>query len=252
MRFVVACVLMMISFCARAQERQDSVSEDADTTATSAYATTPDDTALPDTVSITVRSFNAQTHQQLKADPELRYDVEATVAESLWDRFRRWVMDWISSLLDAATTTNWGKVFAYLFLFVAFIVIILMILKVNAFNVFYGEGASSGAQYAFEENIHEMDFEKLIQDALGKQDYRLGVRLLFLYGLKMLADKNHIHWMQGKTNHDYLNELSSGELKNGFSELNYFFEYAWYGNFAVTDGVYARVRQTFDDWRRRI
>ena len=127
-----------------------------------------------------------------------------------------------------------------------------MILKVNAYRIFYGDAALPISHQAIDENIHEMDFDRLIHDALAKQDYRLGVRLLFLFALKMLSDKNHIHWMQGKTNHDYLNELSAGDVKKGFSELNYFFEYAWYGNFLVTDGMYARVKQTFDEWRRSI
>lgn len=250
MRFLVVCLLMM-SFCAHAQEL-DSTFSQTDTTNASDYVPPPDDAALPDSAKITVRSFDGEIIRQVKADPDLQYEVEATVAETIWDRLWRWITDWISSILDAATTTHWGRVFAYLFLVVAFIVIILMILKVNAFKVFYGEGSSAAGQHVLDENIHEMDFERLIQDALGRQDYRLGIRLLFLYGLKMLADKNHIHWTQGKTNQDYLNELSSGDLKTGFSELNYFFEYAWYGNFAVTDGVYARVRKTFDDWRRKI
>ena len=111
-------------------------------------------------------------------------------------------------------------------------VLIMMLLKVNAFKVFYsGQGANTFTYSALDENIHEMDFEKLIQEATGKNDYRLGVRLVFLYALKMLSDKNLIHWDQGKTNHDYLDELSATEIKTGFNELNSYFEYAWYGNF---------------------
>lgn len=247
---VLLVLMMLVSYCVNAQE-PDSL-EAGDSTLVSAYESQPASTAPADTMSVNVRSFHSQTLQELKADPDLQYGVAPTVAESLWQRFWRWVGRFIESLFESATTTNWGRLFAYAFLLIGFIVIILMILKVNAYRVFYGDAASPIQHHTLDENIHEMDFERLIQEALARQDHRLGVRLLFLYALKMLSDKNHIHWMQGKTNHDYLNELSSGDIKRGFSELNYFFEYAWYGNFLVTDGVYARVKQTFDEWRRRI
>jgi hypothetical protein len=247
---VLLVLMMLLSFCVSAQE-VDSLGLDADSTL-SAYENPPASTAPADTTTVTARNFSDQKLKELKADPELQYGVEPTVAESLWQRFLRWIGRLIESLLEASTTTNWGKLFAYAFLLISLIAIILMILKVNAYRIFYGNAASPISHQAIDENIHEMDFDRLIQDALAKQDYRLGVRLLFLFALKMLSDKNHIHWMQGKTNHDYLNEISAGDVKKGFSELNYFFEYAWYGNFLVTVGMYARVKQTFDEWRRGI
>jgi len=247
---VLLVLMMLLSFCVSAQEA-DSLGISADSTV-SAYESQPASTAPADTTTVTARDFNDQKLNELKADPELQYGVEPTVAESLWQRFLRWIGRLIESLLESSTTTNWGKLFAYAFLLISLIAIILMILKVNAYRIFYGDAALPISHQAIDENIHEMDFDRLIHDALAKQDYRLGVRLLFLFALKMLSDKNHIHWMQGKTNHDYLNELSAGDVKKGFSELNYFFEYAWYGNFLVTDGMYARVKQTFDEWRRSI
>lgn len=212
----------------------------------------PDDTAPADTMAVVARDVDEETLRKLKEDPELQYGVESTVAESLWQRFWRWVGDWIESILRAATTTNLGRLFAYFFLLAALIVAVLMILKVNAYRMLFGAGASAVPHSTFDENIHEMDFERLIRDAVSQQDFRLAVRLVFLHALKMLSDNHHIHWVQGKTNHDYLAELSAGDIKNGFSELNFFFEYAWYGHFDITDGVYARVKGTFDEWRQKL
>ena len=119
--------------------------------------------------------------------------------------------------------------------------------------MFYsGEGSGTFRHNVLDENIHEMDFEKLIEEAAAKKDYRGGVRLLFLYALKMLSDKNHIHWDQGKTNHDYIDELKQDELKPGFSDLNYYFEYAWYGNFKVNAETFDHVRDIFKTWKTSI
>ncbi|HCM77624.1 MAG TPA: DUF4129 domain-containing protein, partial [Cytophagales bacterium] len=65
--------------------------------------------------------------------------------------------------------------------------------------------------------------------------YRNGIRLIFLYALKMLADKQYIQWQAGKTNHDYSDELGAGELKTNYNQLSRYFEYAWYGNFLIEE-----------------
>jgi hypothetical protein len=68
----------------------------------------------------------------------------------------------------------------------------------------------------------------------------------------MLADKRFIRWEQGKTNHDYLAELTQQDLKTGFNELNYYFEYAWYGNFAVNHNLFLKVQDVFREWQNRM
>jgi hypothetical protein len=248
----VFVLIFCASFWAFGQD-PDSLAVSDDEVNTSFFNERPDDSAPADTATVSARAFDQSTVDRLKSDPDLEYGTEPTIAETLWERFKRWLAQFFASFFRSATTTNWGRVFTYAFLTAVLVVIIMMMLKVNAFRVFIGgEGVIPLKHHVLDDNIHEMDFEKLIQEALARQDYRLGVRLLFLCSLKMLSDKNHIHWMQGKTNHDYLNELNAGDMKQGFHELNYYFEYAWYGNFAVTDTEYSRVKQTFDEWRRKI
>lgn len=212
-----------------------------------------DDLAAPDSTSVNARNFDSSTVDRLKNDSELKYQEVPTVAESLWTRFLAWLADFIESFFDKAVNTSWGRILTYGAAVIIIVVLIMTFLKVNAFKVFYsGEGAESFKHTVLDENIHEMDFDKLIQEALARQDYRLGVRLIFLYSLKMLADKNLIHWDQGKTNHDYLSELKVAELKNGFHELNFYFEYAWYGNFDISPNMFSHVQLMFNDWKNRI
>jgi len=212
-----------------------------------------DSYALPDSSEITPRSADAEELQKLKSDPALQYKEPPTIAESIWDRFLLWLGQMIDSIFESAVTTNWGKLLAYITGIVLVVVLIMMLLKVNAFKVLYsGDGASGFRYNALDENIHEMDFEKLIEEAIAKSDYRGGVRLVFLYALKMLSDKNHIHWNQGKTNHDYLDELKLAELKPGFIDLNYYFEYAWYGNFKINAEMFNHVQDIFKTWRTNI
>jgi hypothetical protein len=209
--------------------------------------------ALPDTIPVTVRNFDQGRVDRLKADPELQYDQVPTVAESLWDRFLQWLGRLINSFFDNAVNTSWGKVLTYAVTIIVVVAIILMILKVDAFKIFFSsQSAGTFKHNVLDENIHAMDFDKLIQEALAHNDYRLGVRLVFLYALKMLADKNLILWDQGKTNHDYMNELNVDELKTGFNELNFYFEYAWYGNFRISHQMFSQVTLIFEAWKKKL
>ena len=212
-----------------------------------------DSRAPDDSVNIEARNFEGATVYKLKSDSDLTYKEPPTIAESLWDRALLLIKQFLDSLFTGAVATNWGRFFSYILGLVLVIVLIMMILRVNAFKVFYsGQGARTITYHALDENIHEMDFDKLIQEAIAEGDYRKGIRLLFLNSLKMLADKNFIHWEQGKTNHDYLSELTAADLKDGFNALNYYFEYAWYGNFTVNHEMFLKVQHAFTDWRRRI
>jgi hypothetical protein len=206
-----------------------------------------------DSLNVTPRSFDEQKVSELRDDPTLQYKEAPTVAESLWDRVMAWIGEFFNSLFTNAVGTNWGRLFAYLLGIAIVVVIIMLILRVNAFKVFYtGEGASTFRSTVIEENIHEIDFEKEIQKAIQENDYRKGVRLIFLFALKILSDKNLIAWEQGKTNHDYVNELSARDLKKGLHELSFYFDYAWYGNFKVSRDLFGRVQHIFNDWKEKV
>lgn len=248
---VLFLVINLPAFC----QDTDSLEYDAQSTYTEELDDDdlPDLTAPPDSSNVEIRNFESKILDDLKSDPSLQYKEPPTVAESLWDRFKLWLNQLIQDIFEGAVSTNWGRVFTYIIAIIVIVILIMMILKVNAFKIFYsGQGADTFRHQVLEENIHEMDFEKLIQEALAKNDYRTGVRLVFLYSLKMLADKNLIHWDQGKTNHDYIDELKVSDLKSGFNELNYYFEYAWYGNFKINKEMFSRVQLIFDEWKSAV
>lgn len=208
--------------------------------------------AQADSDSIVHRHFDKAKVDELKKDDELTYTLDkATV--SLWDRFWRWFAQALSDLFYETDDSNWGRFLIYVGMTVLLMYVIIKLLKIDALNVFYGRSGKSAVKYTvLEENIHEMNFERLIEDAKQTNNYRLAIRLIFLYSLKMLSDKQHIYWEPGKTNHDYLNEVQTKELKYGLRELNYYFEYAWYGNFIVNAALFTTVNNTFSIWRTKI
>jgi hypothetical protein len=213
----------------------------------------PDYAGPADTVIVAHKKFSKTTVGSLKADEELQYTQPPTIAESIWQRIKRWISWFFSSLFEKTTTTDLGRFLLFSLAVVAIIIIVMTLLRVNAFRVFYsGADSASPAYSVFHENIHEMNFEKLIQEATDKKDFRLATRLVFLCALKLLADKQLIAFMPGKTNHDYVEELNPSEIKTGLNELSFYFDYAWYGNFVISESHFQRITQTFSLWKEKV
>ncbi len=208
---------------------------------------------IPDTSVVASRSFDENTVQELKDSKDFKYKQPPSVAESIWDRLMLWLDQLFGWIFRSAVETNWGQVLLYTLGLVILIVLVMMLLKVDALRVFYAGADQGMSKYqTLEEDIHEMDFEGLLREALEKSEYRLAVRLTFLRSLKLLSDKQHVTWRPGKTNHDYVEELKEGDLKTGFNELSFYFDYAWYGDFTVNEILYHRVQTIFDQWRRKV
>ncbi|WP_333818920.1 DUF4129 domain-containing protein [Ohtaekwangia sp.] len=206
-----------------------------------------------DSTVVDIRKVDEGKIEEMRQDPEMDYGTDSPAIVSLWDRIKMWLIAALSWLFYMGQSTDWGNVIVGILVVSVLIYVILRLLKIDALKIFYAKADKTAMVHeVIEENIHEMDFEKLIQEALLRKEYRLAIRLIFLHGLKLLADHHHITWEPGKTNHDYLNELTAKELKSGFHELNFYFEYAWYGNFVITDELYGRVNNIFNNWKSNI
>lgn len=212
----------------------------------------PDFAGPPDTVRVTIREFSHTKVDSLQADPDLNYTQPPTVAETLWDRFLRWLNRIFEIVFEKSTATDLGRFLLYTGLLIAIIIIILTLLRVNAFQLFYSGADTPQGYQVFHENIHEMNFDVLIQQAADKKEYRLATRLVFLYALKLLSDQHMIEFLPGKTNHDYVEALQAGEIRTGLNELSFYFDYAWYGNFSISETQFEKIKNTFTHWRGKI
>ena len=124
------------------------------------------------------------------------------------------------------------------------------ILKARNAGMFKGEAvdvAEESEYIAFEENIHEIEFEDEITRAVRLGNYRKAVRLRFLNVLKDLTDRGHIQWRINKTNFEYIAEIQpQTALKKDFTDITLLYEYIWYGEFTITEKEYAHAASKFD------
>lgn len=96
------------------------------------------------------------------------------------------------------------------------------------------------------ENIFEINYNEEIKSAVRDGNYRLAVRLHFLRLLKNLAEKNAIQYKEDATNFDYLLQLKNSSYYNGFFKVTRYYEYAWYGGFAVNEELFKTIKSDFD------
>lgn len=250
MKLIPFIVFIIFSFNAYSQDSDAAVSVD---NTEYDYQEEKDLVGITDTLKINTRSFSGAEVDQLKSDPDLNYQQPPTIVESLWDRFKQMLAWFFESLFEKASTTDVGLVIMYTLAGILVIIVIMMLLKVNAFKVFYSGADQPKPSYqVFHENIHELNFEQLIKEATEKNELRLATRLIFLHALKLLSDRHLIEFNPGKTNHDYVEELKTSDLKTGLNELSFYFDYAWYGNFAINDTQFQRINNTFAEWRTKI
>lgn len=104
---------------------------------------------------------------------------------------------------------------------------------------------------AEEDELLEDDYEKLVHQAFKLSDYRMAVRYLFLQTLQSLKEKNLLDFAPGKTNSRYAREIPQ-ELRNDFSKLVLAYEYAWYGNFAVSREQFDIIQKQFSSFFHKI
>ena len=197
-----------------------------------------------DSVPVEARSFSEETIRQFQGDSDFDYGIRRKETLSWWERVKYWLAQQWSKLFQY---TYFGTIYNIIFYIFCFSVIVFAILKLTGTSVtqlFRGRndrGLVRGD--GLEDDIHAIDFEREIAQARQDRDYRRGIRLLYIYTLKKLTDRQHIRWRPGKTNHDYQTELRDTPRAAPFEQLSYYYEYAWYGNFPADEALYQRVAQ---------
>lgn len=105
-------------------------------------------------------------------------------------------------------------------------------------TVFYGDDL---------QQVADIDFKTLIQQALETNDFRLAIRYQYLFLLQKMSSKSIIELHKDKTNSDYQYEIKDTTLRQSFGYLSYIYDYAWYGEFDVSRPDYDQAQKAFDE-----
>ncbi|MFD0794556.1 DUF4129 domain-containing protein [Mucilaginibacter litoreus] len=204
---------------------------------------------------VNVRHFDTTALAQYKKLPEFTYN-DSYEGPSLWTRFWRWF--WSLFDFKKLNASRHPTFWTWFFIILKYAIItggaaalVFLILKLAGLdvNVFRRKPKASLEYSEQAENIHEIDFENDISNAVSTGNYRLAVRLLYLKSLKQLSDNGLINWQINKTNTHYVNELTDPALRDTFKTLTYQFEYIWYGDFNINKDIYNRISNLFNSFK---
>ncbi len=133
-------------------------------------------------------------------------------------------------------------------LIIALLSFLLFLILKNAFGFFSEKVPDQklvSVVESLEENIHDVDFEKLLQQATDSKQFQLAIRIFYLKIIKSLSDRELIKWRKNKTNGHYVREMGQHKTGAEFGLLTRIYEQAWFSTHEVDEEGYGFVSQYF-------
>ncbi|MEJ7739128.1 MAG: DUF4129 domain-containing protein [Chitinophagaceae bacterium] len=206
-----------------------------------------------DTARFTERRFSAVQMDRYRSDPDFRYDLIQEPPHSVWDRF--WVWFW-KKLGEILKIRNGTRILNATFILVAIAILLFFIFKISGMNnigLFAKKNTGEGLSHSvLDDDVHTINFDIAIQQAIEGGNYRFAIRLLYLQSLKNLTDRQLINWQINKTNFAYVSELNGKACQQPFNELTSQFEMNWYGERPLEAQEFGRVKDQFDLFNRQL
>ena len=213
--------------------------------------------ALPelkkDSSRVEVRSIPAKNISTYKADKDFQYRQHITEGMSVWDRFWRWFWNKVDALMQRQGVKTGMKVLMYVLPALILIYAILRFMGMEKVMLWIsGNKAVNPAFDIREDNIYGIDFTQALEDAVAQGRFREATRLHYLKTLRILSDLGRINWTKHKTNIDFAQDLAGTDLSYGFVDITRIYEYAWYGEFPVSEQEYKLVREHFNQFEKQV
>ncbi len=190
------------------------------------------------------RKFDAPDLKDFRSEAEFRYESDHSKKTNLLSRIWNWLVNFINQLFYLGGRSSLGKIVFYGIMIAAIVYTILKIVKANPVDILVK--SRSRVNYHIDiEDIHSISFEEQIADALEEKNYKLAVRLYYLFALKNLTDRGIIIWKPGKSNNEYIYEIGKNQQRGSFIDLSRLFEYAWYGGFEIDKTAFEKSKSYF-------
>lgn len=203
-------------------------------------------TLRTDSSSVLLREVPASALEKFRGDNAFSYDRIKPPSKTWWDDLYDWFWENVRRLFWSRTFGTAWRFFGYALIAALVIFIVLRLTGTSFGSLLYGIRNPEPMKFKEEsDNIHAMDFDKLIAEAALRKEYRRAVRLHYLQTLRELSARNFIEWREAKTNRDYLYELKDEPLRRALTEATLLYEYAWYGDFAIDTETFEKVRAVF-------
>jgi len=146
--------------------------------------------------------------------------------------------------------------FKYVFYFLVIGLVIFLIIKIiinyNSNPSLSKNTISIDSIEEIEDKMHEIDLDKLLEEAIKAKNYRIALRINFLIIIKMLSQKNEIIWAKEKTNWEYYEEVSDLKTKDLFKGIITSFEPVWYGEHLLSEEQFNALSPSYEQLKKQL
>lgn len=225
-----------------------------------AFAQQNEQPVLFDDSEIEKQTISEEDLKTYKTNKDFNY-LEVEAEESFIDKAIRWLRNILRKFWEAifgvGTATGFlyfiFRILPYILLGVLIFLLIRFFLKVNSNRLITKAKEKGSIAITEEEQIikHE-DIPALIKEAIKQKNYRLAIRYYYLLSLKHLTENETISWQPQKTNEDYIKEINTTNIKDGFKNITRIYDYVWYGEFGVDALKFEALKQPFENLNKSI
>jgi len=205
--------------------------------------------SVPDKIEL--RKFDQSKLTDYRLDEDYNYEAYKEVESGAFQRFINRIRNWFNLLMSSDATNQLIRYGIYLLGFVALVFFVIKLFEIES-NSLFKKGKSNPQSFEVsEESLDQIDFEESISKAEKSGLWRVAIRLIYLFALKDLADRELIVVKKGKTNHDYLYEIYGDDFKQNFSALSVLFDYTWYGHFEANKELVTKAKAHLIEIQKR-
>ena len=142
---------------------------------------------------------------------------------------------------------DWFRTLTWIVIIGAFVAVLIWFLIASDVRLFRKKPKvfESDTDVAISEDIFAVNYEQELAKAIANENYRLGVRLMYLHVLRLFAESNIIEYKIERTNSEYLFHLYNSSYYKDFFRLTRNFEYVWYGKFDISAPAFEIIRQNY-------
>ncbi len=201
------------------------------------------------------RKFASNFKQKYKEDKTFDYDQEI-VQDSLWQRIKQAISIWfhenVLNPINYGFNSNTTQFLLTIIGIVLFVFVLFYLVRAYIQKDMYWIIRKKSKKLVTSTQLDEIDiastnFDELIQFNIQEKEFRIAIRLYYLWLLQMLQNENKIVWNTKKTNADYLYEIKDQQEKAVFSYLSYLYNTIWYGEYDVSESDFFKAKQSFDE-----
>lgn len=200
---------------------------------------------IDDTSNVELRKPSREAIDKFRSDRDFIYD-KAKEPVGFWEIISAWISDLLEQIFTSKAFSFISRYLTYIIIAIAVVIVIYVLHKSKLQGIIYGTQENTAIEIKETgEDIHSINFDTIINNAIANKEYRIAVRYYYLKTLKLLADNNLIDWKINKTNSQYVREIKRQELRNSFAELTHIFEWIWYGEIAVENSLFESAQKSF-------